>query len=88
MSKRRIDDIRGEIDEVDTKLLFLFNRRADLVLELSGLKKSEGKEVYDPFREKDIFVRITERNPGPLSPDAIVRIFEQIIEESRRLQKE
>ena len=87
MNKKRIDDIRSEIDEVDTKLLFLFNRRADLVLELSGHKKSAGKEVYDPFREKDIFVRITERNPGPLSPDAIVRIFEQIIEESRRLQK-
>jgi len=88
LSKRRIDDIRAEIDEVDTKLLFLFNRRADLVLELSSLKRSEGREVYDPFREKDIFVRITERNPGPLSPDSIVRIFEQIIEESRRLQKD
>lgn len=88
MSKKRIEQIREEIDQVDTKLLFLFNQRADLVLELGGHKKSEGKDVYDPFREKDIFVRITERNPGPLSPDAIVRIFETIIEESRRLQKD
>jgi chorismate mutase len=88
LSKKRIEDIRREIDEVDSRLLFLFNRRADLVLELSDLKKSAGKDVYDPFREKDIFVRITERNPGPLSPDSIVRIFEQIIEESRRLQKD
>ena len=88
MSKRRIDQLREEIDLVDTKLLFLFNQRADLVLKVRKLKKTAGKEVYDPFREKDIFVRITDRNPGPLSPDAIVRIFEQIIEESRRLQKD
>lgn len=88
MSKKRLDEIREAIDKVDTKLLFLFNQRAELVIELAKHKKSQGREVYDPFREKDIFVRITDRNPGPLSPDAIVRIFESIIEESRRLQEE
>jgi chorismate mutase len=82
-----IDDIRQEIDRIDSELLRIFNRRAALALEIGEIKKGLGLPVYDPAREKRIFTRMKEENPGPLDEDAIVRLFERVIDESRRLER-
>ncbi|MDF1544596.1 MAG: chorismate mutase [bacterium] len=87
MDKKEISKIREQIDELDLKLLYLLNQRAELVVGLATIKHAEGKKLFDPKREKDIFVRITEKNPGPLPPDAVVRLFERIIDESRRIER-
>ena len=34
-----------------------------------------------------IFKRMREQNPGPLDDQAIVRLFERVIDESRRLER-
>ena len=87
MAKKNLKDFREEINSIDIELLFLFNRRANLVVDLARIKKQQGKELFDPERERDIFVSLTEKNPGPLTPEAIVRLFERIIDESRRLER-
>ncbi|MCH7689862.1 MAG: chorismate mutase [candidate division Zixibacteria bacterium] len=87
MAKKDLKDFREEINSIDIELLFLFNRRANLVVDLARIKKQQGKELFDPERERDIFVSLTEKNPGPLTPDAVVRLFERIIDESRRLER-
>ena len=87
MAKKNLKDFREEINSIDIELLFLFNRRANLVIDLAQIKKSQGKKLFDPERERDIFVSLTEKNPGPLTPDAVVRLFERIIDESRRLER-
>lgn len=87
MTKKKVDKFREEINKIDQELLFLFNRRATVVVELAKIKRKLGKKLFDPEREKDIFVSVTEKNPGPLKSDAIVRLFERIIDESRRLER-
>lgn len=87
MSKKQIDNLRSEINKIDKELLYLFNRRASVVVELAKIKKKLGKRLFDPEREKNIFVTVTDKNPGPLGSDAIVRLFERIIDESRRLER-
>lgn len=82
-----IDDIRQEIDRIDSELLKIFNRRAELALRIGEIKKGLGLAVYDPAREKKIFLRMKEENPGPLDDNAIVRLFERVIDESRRLER-
>ena len=82
-----IDEIRHEIDSIDSELLRTFNRRAGLALKIGEIKKGLGLPVYDPAREKKIFVRMKAENPGPLDDNAIVRLFERIIDESRRLER-
>ena len=79
--------LRKLIDEIDNQLLHQFNRRAELVLKLAANKKSVGKKLFDPERERNIFVRVTRDNPGPLPPESVVRLFERIIDESRRLER-
>ena len=82
-----IGEIRKRIDLLDDVLLRIFNERARLALEIGRWKKDEGLPVYDPAREKRIFARMKEENPGPLDDGAIVRLFERVVDESRRLER-
>ena len=82
-----IDEIRKRIDRMDDELLRIFNERAGLALAIGEIKKRLGLPVYDPAREKRIFLRMKEANPGPLDDGAIVRLFERVVDESRRLER-
>lgn len=82
-----IDEFRQEIDRLDDELLRIFNERAALALKIGIIKKGMTLPVYDPAREKKIFQRMKENNPGPLDDQAIIRLFERVIDESRRLER-
>ncbi len=82
-----INEIRNEIDRLDDELLRIFNERAILALKIGEIKKQSGLPGYDPEREKKIFQRMKNGNPGPLDDQAIVRLFERVIDESRRLER-
>lgn len=82
-----IDDIRTRIDELDDELLRIFNERAGLALKIGHIKKKRGLPVFDPVREKRIFARMKKANGGPLDDEAIVRMFERVVDESRRLER-
>ncbi|WP_303721207.1 chorismate mutase [Malonomonas rubra] len=82
-----IDDIRVKINQLDDELLRIFNERALLALEIGHIKKKLNLPIYDPKREKLIFERMKQINPGPLENEAIVRLFERVIDESRSLER-
>jgi chorismate mutase len=81
-----IDSVRKKINQLDDELLRIFNQRAALALEIGELKKQQNLPVYDPSREKLIFERMKQLNPGPLDNAAVVRLFERVIDESRSLE--
>lgn len=82
-----IDTIRKKINQLDNELLRIFNERAAMALEIGQIKKKLDLPIYDPKREKLIFERMKEINPGPLDDDAITRFFERVIDESRSLER-
>lgn len=82
-----IDDYRKEINRLDNELLRIFNERASLALKIGEIKKEMNIPVYDPAREKRIFDAMSKANPGPLENEAITRLFERVIDESRRLER-
>jgi chorismate mutase len=79
--------LRVEIDALDLELLALLNRRTRVVEEIGRIKESLELPVYEPKRESDVIHNITSHNTGPLTPDALQRIFERIIDEMRSLQR-
>ena len=81
-----IDDWREKIDELDARLLELLNRRAGYALEIGRIKAANGQPIYLPEREAAVLERLRRLNPGPLSGEAVQRIFRQIIEESRGIE--
>lgn len=82
-----IDEKRIAINQIDNDLLRLFNERAALALEIGHIKKTLDLPIYDPRREKLIFEKMQQENPGPLDNAAIVRLFERVIDESRSLER-
>lgn len=82
-----IDQIRDRINHLDDELLRIFNERAALALKIGEVKQQLNLPIYDPKREKLIFDRIRQDNPGPLDNAAIVRLFERVIDESRSLER-
>jgi chorismate mutase len=82
-----INEVRKRIDLLDDVLLRIFNERARLALEIGFIKKKTNLPVYDPSREKRIFSRMMDENPGPLDNEAIIRLFERVVDESRRLER-
>ncbi len=86
-----MDDIpkwRKEIDELDLELVKLLNQRSQCAIEIGKLKHKLDIEIYDPRREEEVIGRVWKEANGPLSKEAVKRLFERIIDESRRAERE
>ncbi len=82
-----LDDWRKKIDEIDLQLVKLLNERAHSAEEIGKLKLELGLEAYSPEREVEVMKNVTRNNSGPLSGQAIRRLFERIIDESRSIER-
>ena len=85
--RRAIDEWRRRIDAIDTQLMSLLNSRSACAVEIGRVKRQLGLPVYSPEREAWILDRVARENPGPLDATAVRRVFERIIDESRRLER-
>ena len=82
-----IEDWRRKIDEIDSKLVELFNERSKCAIEIGKIKHAEHLRVYDPEREREILKRIKAANQGPLDDESLQRLFERVIDECRRIER-
>ncbi len=86
-----MDDIpkwRQKIDEIDLELVKLLNQRSQCAIEIGELKHKLNIEIYDPRREEEVINRVWKEANGPLSKEAVKRLFERVIDESRRAERE
>ena len=82
-----IEQWRQRIDVIDGQLMRLLNSRSACAVEIGRIKRRLGLPVYSPEREAWILERVMRDNPGPLDPTAVRRVFERVIDESRRLER-
>lgn len=85
--EKTMEDWRIRIDELDQQLVRLFNERAQCAIEIGHIKRRLGLDVYSPQREAQVIGNVTSANRGPLNHDAIKRLFERVIDESRRIER-
>ncbi len=88
VSEKDIDPLRDQIDEIDKKLVTLLNERSTLANKIGHIKQQLGLPIYMPAREKIILTNVMQTNPGPLSSEAMRRLFERIIDETRALERQ
>src|SRR3954466_6267939 len=79
---------RAQIDAVDLKLLELLNERTQIAQKIGKIKQSANLPVYEPKREDLVYDNVTGNNQGPLPNDAVRRVFERIIDEMRKVQRD
>ena len=85
-----IEEIRKKIDEVDNRLLELFNQRMKLVQKIGAIKHRDKTPIYRPEREKEILERLyklNEQQKGLLSKEAIDALFLELFSVARNLEK-
>jgi chorismate mutase len=86
-ARKLLDQFRVLVDDVDCRIVELLNERTRVVEEIGRVKREADLPIYEPRREDQVFENITRANQGPLTRDAVRRIFERIIDESRVIQR-
>jgi len=80
--------LRDAIDRVDEVIVKLLNQRAKYAIEIGEIKGILDLPIYVPEREKAVLRHVEEINAGPLDESAVRRLFERVIDESRRVERE
>ncbi|MGA1197341.1 MAG: chorismate mutase [Candidatus Latescibacterota bacterium] len=88
MAAKDLDIWRKKIDALNEQILDLVNQRAECALAVGEIKRAAGLPLYAPDREMAVLEQIKSLNAGPLSHEAVQRIFKQIIDESLRLEED
>lgn len=83
-----LDDIRSDIDKVDSQLIALLEQRMDLVSQVATYKKMTGVGVLDNTRESAILEKVATHVKEPLFKETIVNTFRDILKNSRTYQKQ
>ena len=86
-----IEELRSRIDVIDEQLVRLLNVRVACAVEVGRLKHEAGLAIYQPEREAQVLARVRQSATalsGPLTAEAVVRIFERVIDEARRAERE
>jgi hypothetical protein len=55
-----------------------------IVEEIGNIKRQMAMPIYEPKREDEVFANAMTSNAGPLSSEAVKRIFERIVDEAWR----
>lgn len=85
--KKRLKNLRKQIDEIDRKIIGLLNERAKLALAIGKLKKQKGKQVYAPDREKEIYELIIKKNKGPIPKPSLKAIYREIMSATLNIEQ-
>ncbi|MEA2067782.1 MAG: prephenate dehydratase [Verrucomicrobiota bacterium] len=83
-----LDDMRGQIDSLDSEIVRLLNERINVVLNIGEEKKKAGAEIYVPARERQVFEKIKKLNEGPLPNEAAHAIYREIMSAALALETE
>ncbi len=88
MSKQKLQKIRTQIDQIDSRILDLLDQRMRHVLAIGHEKSRNGSPVYSPTREKQIFKVLEQRAAkGLLSETALKAIYREIMSAAIALEK-
>jgi chorismate mutase/prephenate dehydratase len=84
---RPLETIRTEIDSIDSELVRILSRRAELAQEVGKVKGRDQAPYFTPERERQIYAKLNEINPGPLRNQQLSAIFREIISAARAAEK-
>jgi len=82
-----LEELRKSIDDLDGRILDLVAERVRIVLQVGQYKRRNNIAVYDPERERAVLDRLCSRAQHPLDEETVRRIFERLIDESRRIEQ-
>jgi chorismate mutase-like protein len=88
MPEERIDELRGEIDRINERLLTLIAERQDVSVAIGALKASHGLPLYSEEREAELLETFREAAVRmDIDPDYVEELMRVVLEHSREAQR-
>jgi chorismate mutase / prephenate dehydratase len=79
--------LRKRIDALDRKIVGLLNQRADLGREVGRAKLAAGRRaIADPEREREVLLRVTMANAGPLPQADLLAMYRRLIAATKAIE--
>jgi chorismate mutase/prephenate dehydratase len=79
--------LRTEIDELDRRIVQLLNQRGELVKAVGHEKAALGRRaIRDRDREREVLLRVTMSNAGPVPQADLLAIYRRLIASARGLE--
>lgn len=81
-----LTDLRQQIDDIDSRIVALYEQRMDVSRRVAEYKIGVGKKVFDRQRETEKLAAVRAMAHNEFNSRGIVELFEQIMSMSRKLQ--
>ena len=81
-----LQECRRQIDEIDSEILRLFEKRMKVSEDVANYKIRTGKPVFDAVREREKLKSLGEQAHGEFNALGIQEVFQQIMAISRKRQ--
>jgi chorismate mutase len=82
-----LNRLRAQIDELDRRIVGLFNERSKLARAVGHEKAALGRRaIRDREREREVLLRASIANDGPMSQVDLLAIFRRLIASARALE--
>lgn len=79
--------LRQRIDALDRRIVSLLNERAELAREAGIAKAAIGRRaIRDSEREREVLLRVTMANQGPLSQADLLALYRRLMAATRALE--
>ena len=79
--------LRRRIDALDRRIVGLLNERAELGREVGREKVAAGRRaIRDAAREREVLLRVTMANAGPIPQADLLAIYRRLIASTRALE--
>ena len=82
-----LDELRRQIDDFDSAIVELLNRRANVVVKVGKLKQQSNAPIYAPDRERAVLDRIRRLNHGPLPDRCLDAVYRELMSGSFALER-
>ena len=83
-----LQEARQVIDEVNTELVPLIERRMDAVIHVTQYKREHGLAVYDAAREAAVLDKVAALSKNPEYAAYIKKIFQAIMDVAKEYEEE
>lgn len=87
MEEKDIKKLREKINEIDDKILKLYEERMDVCGAIGDYKKEKGLPIYDPDREDAVLADVMSKVSNPLYQDGAAQLFITLMQVSCELQE-
>ena len=81
-----LTELRSQIDEIDSSIVDLYEKRMDISRQVAEYKIENGKQVFDKAREEEKIRKVKSLTHNDFNSHGIEELFEQIMSMSRKLQ--